>query len=355
MFRRLRLSAVVTALGLTVALSTAALVLVDSDFVKVFVPVRTVGVLGGVAAAGLLLMRLALPSRPSARGRAILLVGAPASLALAAWIYHRDFMAYREEPVEFLSDGVRLSGSIYVPEGTGPFPAVVIAQGSLRAPRRVYHAWADRLVRAGIAVLSFDKRGTGQSGGEYESQDNSSSANLHRLAADVSAATDALAARQNIDARRVGIVGISMGGWLAPIAAQQNPRVRFFVCVSGPAVSVGEEGFYSELTGEGAASSLRSHRREVDERVAARAPSGFDPRLILAGLSIPTFWIFGSEDTSVPVTKSLAVLDGLRAPSHSAATYRVFAGADHLIVIEQWPFRFAPGFLEALTSWILAR
>jgi dienelactone hydrolase len=139
---------------------------------------------------------------------------------------------YRAEPVGFASTGgVRLSGTLLVPDRPGPFPAVVMIHGSGPATRDALWPWADMYARAGIAVLIHDKRGTGASTGSW------SAATFDDLADDAHAALRLLQSRPEIDARRVGLHGMSQGGWIAPLVARRAPDVAFIIAESAPAMT----------------------------------------------------------------------------------------------------------------------
>ena len=72
-----------------------------------------------------------------------------------------------EIDVTFQSGGVTLAGTLFVPDGPGPWPAMVLAHGSGPERRTAFRPFADRFVRLGIATLAFDKRGCGESGGSW--------------------------------------------------------------------------------------------------------------------------------------------------------------------------------------------
>jgi alpha-beta hydrolase superfamily lysophospholipase len=330
----------------------AAIYLVDSDLVNFFLPARYVVLtFMSVAAvlAGVHLARVREPGGSRSRYVTGLLI---ASLALAAFVFVREFNAYREIDLSFENEGVTLAGTLYLPKSTGQYAAVVIAHGSIKAPRRLYHLWADNLVRRGIAVFSFDKRGTGKSGGVHEDDNNASVENLTLLASDVAKAIEAVRQHSEISDWNVGILGLSMGGWLAPIATQMVDSVAFMALVSGPSVSVGEENYFSDLTGEihdeGSGLSVAT----IDSLVLARAPSGFDPRDLLRQSSVPGLWLFGAADTSVPTVKSTVVLDRLAREYDRRFEYIVYPDAEHLGFVMRWPFDLAPGLIEDLTRWI---
>ena len=106
------------------------------------------------------------------------------------------------------------------------------------------------LLRHGVAVLVYDKRGNGQSGGIYPGASPTAGA-IDTLARDAAAAARFLAAQPEIDRTRVGLTGQSQAGWIVPLAAAREPAVRFLVLFSGPAVTADENDLYQDLAGEG--------------------------------------------------------------------------------------------------------
>ena len=152
----------------------------------------------------------------------------------------------REEAVQFTSDGAKLSGTLYLPAGKAPFPAVVLFHGSGPQPRDSFTAhW---FAEQGIAALAYDKRGVGDSTGDFRSVP------FMDLADDGLAAIEVLKARKDIDRARLGVWGLSQGGWLGPLAASRSRDISFVIAVSGPAVSPGEQMIFyyaEELRAEG--------------------------------------------------------------------------------------------------------
>lgn len=160
---------------------------------------------------------------------------------------------YREEEVTFTSPGtgVTLAGTLTLPKGTGPFPAVLLIAGSgpqdrdeTIANHRPFLLLADTLTRKGIAVLRYDKRGVGQSTGNLDA------ATTMDLAADAEAALAYLKSRKEIDASRIGLLGHSEGAIIAPYLAAHSQEVNWMVLLAAPATT-GEETLLnqSELIG----------------------------------------------------------------------------------------------------------
>jgi pimeloyl-ACP methyl ester carboxylesterase len=147
---------------------------------------------------------------------------------------------YREENVTFDNPDadVRLAGTLTLPEGDGPFPAAVLISGSGPQNRneellghRPFLVLADHLTRQGIAVLRYDDRGVAESTGDFLT------ATSDDFASDASAAADYLKSRPEIASSRVGLVGHSEGGLIAPIVATRRPDLGYIVLMAGPGVS----------------------------------------------------------------------------------------------------------------------
>ena len=102
------------------------------------------------------------------------------------------------------------------------------------------------LLHHGLAVLAYDKRGVGQSGGTYPGE-SPHPFTIDTLARDAEAAVHFLATRPEIDHDRIGLAGHSQAGWIIPLAASREPAVRFAVVFSGPAVTADENDEYQNL------------------------------------------------------------------------------------------------------------
>lgn len=128
----------------------------------------------------------------------------------------------------------RLAGTLSTPPGPGPFPAIVIVPGSGAVNRdgdlfghQFYRVLADDLTRRGFAVLRSDKRGLGESRGSFDS------ATTADFASDIEAGVAFLRTRKEIDPQRIGLIGHSEGGIIAPMVAGKDPRIVFVVMMAG--------------------------------------------------------------------------------------------------------------------------
>jgi len=237
---------------------------------------------------------------------------------------------YGEETVAYSNCDVRLAGTLYLPRTPGPHATMVIVHGSAPFKRTFYHLWADRLARRGFGVLLADKRGVGASGGDFERNDNASEKNLALLASDVSAGVRYLLGRRDIDAGRIGLLGLSQAGWVAPQAALETSSIRYMAMITAPTVSTHEEGAWSRLRGDDEAPASAS-RMLAEAILDTLKPGGVDPRPLLARLMIPSLWLFGSDDNSIPSVKSVKVLQRLRELGRPV-TWRTFSGFGHVLI-----------------------
>lgn len=148
---------------------------------------------------------------------------------------------YAQEDVTYdnpAAQGVTLAGTLTLPKGDGPFPAVILISGSGPQNRdeellghKPFLVIADHFTRNGIAVLRFDDRGVGQSTGDF------ATATSADFATDVQAGVEYLKTRKEINARKIGLAGHSEGGLIAPMVAAKSVDVAFIVLMAGPGVS----------------------------------------------------------------------------------------------------------------------
>jgi dienelactone hydrolase len=215
------------------------------------------------------------------------------------------------------------------------------------------------LLRHGVAVLVYDKRGNGQSGGIYPGASPTAGA-IDTLARDAAAATRFLAAQPEIDRTRVGLTGQSQAGWIVPLAASREPSVRFLVLFSGPAVTADENDIYQDLAGEGERPPTPMSEEAIDAKVIEHGPGGFDPIPSIRKLKIPALWLYGGKDTFIPPRLSARRLAPIAAESGRDFTVVDFPNANHALVetttgLTSEMLRsdtFAPGLFTRVGAWL---
>jgi pimeloyl-ACP methyl ester carboxylesterase len=181
---------------------------------------------------------------------------------------------YPAEDVTFENKtaGIKLAGTLTLPEGGGPFPAVVLISGSGAQDRdetlfghKPFLVIADHFARDGIAVLRYDDRGVGKSEGK---QEGATSADF---ATDTYAAVKYLQARKEVDPKRIGLMGHSEGGLIAPMVAADHPDdVGFIVLLAGPGLP-GDEVLRSQLDVILKASGEKPEKIELTKRLQRAA------------------------------------------------------------------------------------
>jgi pimeloyl-ACP methyl ester carboxylesterase len=223
------------------------------------------------------------------------------------------------------------------------------------------------LARQGIASLCWDKPGVGTSSGDWTRQ------SFRDRAHEAIAAVKFLQGRPNIASKRVGLWGISQGGWIGPLAASLAPEVAFLILVSAPAGTIGEQDLYRVEHGMradhmpeadvkaalhfarrrlelirresyekfDAAQRAVSHAKWFKEYVHRLGPKDFafgkkniayDGRPALKKVKCPVLILVGGRDTIVPAKKSAAIIENtLKKAGNRDVTVKIFAGADHFM------------------------
>ncbi len=314
--------------------------------------------------------------------------------------------------VGFRHGGDQLAGSLYLPSGPGPHPAVLMVLGSGVATREyggVVPALALRFVRSGFACLSWDKPGCGRSTGDFNTQ------SFDDRADEVLATVRFLRGRSDISPERIGLWGHSQGGMVAPLAASRSDQVAFLIEVSGwqgPAwkqdpvrvetelrtagfgeADVKRAGDFARrrmdlIRGAGPYDDLYKAQNEVKtlpwfsavhfcDRVlfeSARRCVGYDSTPSWSRVRCPTLVLYGGRDASTgPPEPLIAIIrDGLRIAENADVAVKVFPEADHGLCVaratdaradarqpkihrEATGPNFADGYVETMTDWLSKR
>lgn len=307
------------------------------------------------------------------------------------------------------TDGVRLAGTLSIPDGNGPFSAAVLVGGSGRLDRDEYAyghksflVLADALSRQGIAVLRYDKRSVGASGGDFEA------ATSAEFAMDADAALRFLGSRPEIDHRHIGLIGHSEGAAIAAAVGTRDPAVAFVVMMAGPglrgdrltvlqgarlATAGGasdatvarlvafNEKLYADLMAVSADSdAINVAKADIIKGVAEQIiPAGsaeamltqvaspwfrrvlsYDPVPTLRQLSAPVLVLTGSLDLQIPATENLPLIrEALKGNGN--ATIIEMPGLNHMFQTAKTgaPTEYgdidetiAPAALGLITDWV---
>jgi pimeloyl-ACP methyl ester carboxylesterase len=328
--------------------------------------------------------------------------------------------SYYTEEVTFLNPkaNIELSGTLSLPEKQGNFPVVILISGSGPQNRdeellghKPFLIISDYLTKKGIAVLRYDDRGTGQSKGDFQV------ATTADFATDVESAIAFLKTRKEINKTKIGLVGHSEGGVIAPMVASENKDVDFIVLLAGTGIRgdklllLQQESF---LKASGATESeiIKSTERNakafdmviksnddqklkkdlsnlLNETPTGEIPNGLskedfvtlhvnqitspwmqyflklDPSKKLEKVKCAVLAINGEKDLQVPSKENLgAIKKALTKSGNKNVTTHEFPNLNHLFqeCTTGLPSEYAeieqtisPKVLEEVTNWILAQ
>jgi len=317
---------------------------------------------------------------------------------------------YAEEEVTFPSKakGVTLAGTFTKPKGNGRFAVAVLITGSGPQDRdesvmghKPFLVLADYLTRQGIAVLRYDDRGIAKSTGDYQT------ATSRDFADDTAGAVAYLIARKDVG--KIGLIGHSEGGMIAPMVAVECSDVSFIVLLAGPgtpgdAIVVAQAQLIVKAMGgdEKAMARQKSLHQKLfavvraedeaktkvamadlekglsdAEKAGVRAQVSlvaspwykyflsYDPRPMLGKVRCPVLALNGEKDLQVPATENLAEIEkAVRAGGNADVTVRELPGLNHLfqptktgLPTEYGNIKttFAPAVLEMIADWIAKR
>ncbi len=308
----------------------------------------------------------------------------------------------QHESVQFSNGDIRLAGTLIRPSSGAKHPAIILVHGSGAENREYVLPFARFLVRHGVALLGYDKRGVGQSTGDWNT------ASYAELAGDVGAAFDYLKTRRDIDAAHIGVLGVSQAGWIMQMAAARIPDLGFLISISGAGVSPAEttlDQTQNELTANGmkppmvaAIVGLMKLQYEFartgrgwDEYLAARQklaaqmgppPDSFpgtpdhpywqtikrsyfyDPGPIIRQLRLPVLAIFGELDNNIVAEKNKSAWEAaLKAGGNRDYTVVILPKANHaqfeatIGSNAEMPSlkRIVPAYFSTVENWLSKR
>ena len=265
---------------------------------------------------------------------------------------------YSVEEVKFTSgDGEIMSGLLTSPATTELHPAFMMMHGSEPGVKDGFgqQILAHYMIGQGIALLTYDKRGVGDSGGTYHEYPDESNVNL--IASDAVAGINYLATRPEINSAKLGLIGGSQAGWVIPVAVNESDKVNFFVILSGPVLSLAQDNKYSAVTNDG--ESVTTYDAEqLNQTLREMKSSGVDLIPVLAELTQTGLWLWGSMDKSVPVIVSAENLQVLIESGKQNFSYFILANGDHNLnesmhgYFAEIPYAPRVLYFSELTKWL---
>jgi uncharacterized protein len=281
-------------------------------------------------------------------------------------------------------EGITLAAS-YSPSGSTAIVALHGAGGGTRDDSLLYRHLHEVLPAAGIGVVTFDRRGEGESTGDVS---------RGRFSVQVK---DALAVLDAVDVGRAGLWGLSQGAWIGPLAAVASQRVAFLVLIASTGVTPSEQMMYATAEqlrlagyGEGVTKRALALRRAFEDWVHGRGREreaelkaellagvdepwwpltflpptllddegcrlwieemDFDPRPVFARVRVPTLLFYGEADSWSPVTASI---EAWRAARGDEADIVLISEAEHDLALPGGTL--APEYERTLVEWLVGR
>ena len=308
---------------------------------------------------------------------------------------------HKTESVEVRNGDVVLRGELLVPATSARHPAIVLAHGSGPATRHA-GVWNVFFVRLGMAVLSLDKRGAGESTGNWRA------ASMDDLASDWLAGVTFLKSRSDIDPKRIGVHGSSQGGWTAPLMAARSSDIAFMIVRAGSGTNIAdtilhevewgarEKGLPEPEISEGmaatrAAMTMMARGASTEEYDTAMKPyrsrdswsdifpvidetprgrnwirlnSAYDSVDSVRKIHVPILWFLADNDHNVPTAISAPRLrQAFDDAGNHDATLIVLKNAAHGFLSTPTgnnkdfakQSHFAPGYWDTMAQWLKAR
>jgi pimeloyl-ACP methyl ester carboxylesterase len=317
---------------------------------------------------------------------------------------------FRVEEIVFHSEDFKLVGDLRLPEGHGPYPAVLFVHGdgpNNRTSGVTYPPIMERMESAGYATFAWDKPGTGESTGLIDR-----SRLGEQRAQIVLDAIEVLKDHPDIDPKAIGMWGISQAGYVMPRVLSMSEDVAFMIAVSCPGEAGVDQGAYLV-----SAQALCAGRTEVEARqmehllsaiervqtydeyvnykeildsltgIGLAAPFGYrlgvvsegewhvndpdgeyfwDPMQVIEHVTIPVLVFFGELDTQAdPIQGAQAYREALERAGNPLFRVELVPGADHNIILSEtgcldergrrsrreWT-NYAPEYLDAMEEWL---
>ncbi|NND70985.1 MAG: alpha/beta fold hydrolase [Rhodothermales bacterium] len=291
------------------------------------------------------------------------------------------------EDVTFTSaDGTVLAGTFVLPDKVEtPVPAVVLLHGAEPATRSMaYKMHANVFLERGMAVLLFDKRGAGESGGDHSSK------TFEQLISDALAAVQFVRERNEVSPSRIGVVGVSQSGWITPEVAERSGDLAFVINKVSPCSAWFETvawEMYNDLMTDGVAKESAREQAEIQRQIrayyifdnaevreeledvlarwATREDSqlperlepvsqsyidmiGYDPVPFIKRATTPMLYLYGTDDVNIPTSECVDTLSSLQADG-VPVSYHVFSDEGHeLGGVGLKGYSFADGYAEII-------
>jgi dienelactone hydrolase len=298
--------------------------------------------------------------------------------------------SFEERAVTFGLPDWQLPGTLTVPKGAGSFPAVVLVHGSgpndrdeTIGPNKPFRDLAEGLASKGVAVLRYEKRTRQYAAKAAADKDITVK---EEVVDDAVAAADFLTQQPGIDPKRVFLLGHSLGGYLAPRIASEDPKLAGVIIMAGTARPLDEVifdqlNYLASLPGQPpeAKTQVEKMKTQVDELKKPDAPkdlvvlglrphylqalAGYDPAAVAAKLTMPILVMQGGRDYQATMESDYRIW-GKALEGHKNVTMAAFPSLDHLfrtgegkakpVDYMQKEGHVAPDVIDTIAKWVAA-
>lgn len=260
-----------------------------------------------------------------------------------------DCSDHYEVNVEWRNDAATLAGTLYLPKDSLVKGTIIFVAGSGPTERLLYEyggQWVQFInpreyVQAGYALFSYDKRGVGQSTGEFS--DQMTEANYFQLGSDALSALRTIKNYDKIDADKVGFLGVSQAGWTIPVIAKTTDEMAFIIIINGPTCTTEEEELYSFMTSDDPAKerlkqkccciNLDSIYKILEHnRQQVNFYQGYSSYQDLILIDEPCLFIHGLRDLSQPARLCVEDLQEIINEYNKNWKILAFENADHYLL-----------------------
>jgi uncharacterized protein len=335
----------------------------------------------------------------------LILFGVPSLFLLFILYQAYYYISYSGdvESITFKSNGYNISGVLVKPHNKEPYPTVLILHGSGPHKHNLvsYKIHTNIFTRAGFAVLTYDKRGVGESEGDFEN------ATYKDFIDDAMAGIKYLKTRSDIDINNIGLFGSSEGGWFTPQIANTFENISFVINRCGPPLSWEQTNLFeleNELIAENfsekeitevlslrkrvwdyyrkaskdSAFAMGSERKllnkelekynDIDKEIPlpGKLPKyeqnsyidlaydfSYNPIPYIKKSKIPMLYIFAENDQNVPTLQAIDTLNSITKKYKKDITIKVIPNIKHSL--QKWTnilrIGYTKDYLESLSNW----
>ncbi|AXT20433.1 hypothetical protein D7030_04745 [Flavobacteriaceae bacterium AU392] len=243
---------------------------------------------------------------------------------------------------------VTIEGQLFLPEGEGAFPVLIVVSGSDNSTREGLKSFAQFFNSFGYGLYIYDKRGIGGSTGTYplETLENPNDF-LSARADDIISIVNLLKTHTKIKTSKIGLFGSSQGTWVSTIVYDKiSDDIGLLIMSSGGVTSTRAEQYYEDLIEKSELSITDANQKIYDYK----GDLGYNPKPTLEKTIIPTLFIYGDKDDSHPTHYDKDIVEGMKK---SNFTIHFYENANHNL-LDVNTQSFPKSLFPQLSNWLIS-